>query len=261
MEKDKSTSPEEKLREQWQPEPIEWVEVPYYANGVRAGWPDSPGDLEQEMVLVPKRFVTEASFVLPVKGQSMRDFDLHEGDELVVEYRETAEVGDIVVALVDGGDTVKVYYEDEEGNKWLLPGNPDFTPIALKPGMDVRIQGVVKHIMHKTPSVSLRECRKIMRAYTEGDTEEEPKPKATGFRFAHYSAHAGKEDKRRIEGLLRTAAPKGNKAILDVLNANTYYLDLRGVSDLQLHTVLQEYGLEKKYDSFHNQMKNCKCMR
>lgn len=243
------------------PEPVEWVELPYFANGVRAGWPENVSDQEMEMVLVPKHLAKDASFVVPVRGQSMRDFDLHEGDKLLVKIQETAEVGEIVVALVDGGDTVKVYYEDEAGRKWLLPGNRDFAPIALLPDMDVRIQGVVRQILHETPGLGISECRRIMRSYLSGGQDDAPASVSPAPKFSYFSAYAGKEDKKRIEAALRAAAPKGNKAIVDVLNGNSYYIDIRGVSDLQLHSLFAELGLERKYDSFHNQMKTCKCIR
>lgn len=242
-------------------EPVEWVELPYFPNGVRAGWPESSDDQGVEMMLVPKQIAQDASFMVPVRGQSMRDFDLHEGDVLAVKIQETAEVGQIVVALVDGGETVKVYYEDEVGGKWLLPGNKDFSPIALRPDMDVRIQGVVTNIMHKTPSLAISECRRIMRSYLSGEQEDAPAALTPALTFHYFSAHAGKEDKRRINAALRAAAPKGNKAIVEVLNGNSYYIDLRGVSDLQLHSLFADLGLQRKYDSFHNQMKTCKCQR
>ena len=112
---------------------VEWVNVLYFPNGVRAGVPIDAGDDTSETIAIPKTFADDISFVVPVRGQSMRDFDLHEGDKLLVRYTECADNGDFVIASIDGGNTVKVYYEDENGDRWLVPGNPDFRPILLSP--------------------------------------------------------------------------------------------------------------------------------
>lgn len=112
---------------------VEWVNVLYFPNGVRAGVPIDAGDDTSETIAIPKTFADNISFVVPVRGQSMRDFDLREGDKLLVRYTECADNGDFVIVSIDGGNTVKVYYEDENGDRWLVPGNPDFRPILLSP--------------------------------------------------------------------------------------------------------------------------------
>ena len=80
------------------------------------------------------------AFVLKVRGDSMIDEQIRDGDLVVVERRETARSGETVVALLDDGEaTLKRFYK--EGHRVRLqPANPDFPAIYVD---HVRIQGVV----------------------------------------------------------------------------------------------------------------------
>ena len=88
------------------------------------------------------------AYVLKVRGDSMIDEQIRDGDLVVVERRETARNGETVVALLEGGEaTLKKLYR--EGRRIRLqPANPDYEPIYVD---DVRIQGVVIGV--------LRTCR------------------------------------------------------------------------------------------------------
>lgn len=133
---------------------MEWTEVPFYGCGVQAGLPNEAGDYAGETVRVPREFLRECDYAVAVRGESMRDFDFKEGDKLLVNVQDVAENGDIVIASVDGGMTVKAYYEDREGHRWLVPGNRNFQPISLdRP--DARIMGRVRKIIHRTPRVDV----------------------------------------------------------------------------------------------------------
>ena len=70
-------------------------------------------------------------FALSVKGESMRDIGIYDGDIVVCEKTPTAENGDIVVALIGDEATVKSYYR-ENGHFRLQPNNPDFEPIITE---------------------------------------------------------------------------------------------------------------------------------
>jgi repressor LexA len=81
-------------------------------------------------------------FVLRVRGDSMIDDGILDGDWVVVEQRDHALNGEIVVALVDGSDaTLKRIYQ-RPGEVHLAPANSEMAPIVLTP-QRVRIQGVV----------------------------------------------------------------------------------------------------------------------
>jgi len=87
-------------------------------------------------------------FVLRVKGNSMIDDHIKDGDFVIVEKREWAQNGETVVALLDNDKaTLKRFYQ-EEGHVRLQPANPDMQPIIVQDG-DFKIQGVVIGVMRK----------------------------------------------------------------------------------------------------------------
>ncbi len=67
-------------------------------------------------------------FALNVRGESMRDIGIYDGDVVICEKTATAENGEIVVALIEDEATVKSFYK-ENGHYRLQPHNPDFEPI------------------------------------------------------------------------------------------------------------------------------------
>ncbi len=79
---------------------------------------------------VPKGYDREALFALRVEGDSMVTAGILDGDTVVVTRCDTAENGDIVVALVDDSATVKTFYR-ENGRFRLQPENPTMEPIIL----------------------------------------------------------------------------------------------------------------------------------
>lgn len=88
-------------------------------------------------------------FVLKVKGDSMVDDHICDGDYILVEGVETAANGDIVVALVKGTDaTLKRFFRESSGKVRLQPANAQMEPILLAP-RDVKIQGRVIGVLRK----------------------------------------------------------------------------------------------------------------
>lgn len=88
-------------------------------------------------------------FVLEVKGDSMVDDHILEGDYIIVEQTENANNRDIVVALVGGGDaTLKRFFREANGKVRLQPANSQMEPIVL-PAKDVKIQGRVIGILRR----------------------------------------------------------------------------------------------------------------
>ncbi|MGH9776627.1 MAG: transcriptional repressor LexA [Candidatus Acidiferrales bacterium] len=89
------------------------------------------------------------SYVLKVKGQSMLDDHILDGDYIVVEQTQVANPGEIVVALVGGEDaTVKRFYREQGGKVRLQPANSQMQPIVV-PATDVKIQGRVIGVLRK----------------------------------------------------------------------------------------------------------------
>lgn len=88
-------------------------------------------------------------FVLKVKGDSMIDDHICDGDYILVERASQASNGEIVVALIDGSDaTLKRFFHETEGRVRLQPANAQMDPILL-PARSVRLQGRVIGVLRK----------------------------------------------------------------------------------------------------------------
>lgn len=96
-----------------------------------------------EEVSVPQRLAGRGRcYVLQVRGDSMVDAGILDGDWVVVESREHARDGEVVVALIDGAEATLKRIEQRPGRVVLHPANPAFAPLEYPPGR-VRIQGVL----------------------------------------------------------------------------------------------------------------------
>ena len=88
-------------------------------------------------------------YLLRVKGDSMIDDHICNGDYILVEGADTAENGEIVVALTGGTDaTLKRFFREASGKVRLQPANAQMDPIVL-PGKEVKIQGRVIGVLRK----------------------------------------------------------------------------------------------------------------
>ncbi len=126
---------------------VEAVELPLLGL-VAAGKPIEAVP-EKETIAVPANMVGRRStYVLQVKGDSMLDEQIRDGDYVVVEERTTAENGETVIALLKGEEvTLKKFYR-ENGYIRLQPANPAMKPIRVKEE-DLRIQGIVIGVLRK----------------------------------------------------------------------------------------------------------------
>ena len=102
-----------------------------------------------ETIAVPENFVGKRdTYVLRVKGDSMIDEQIRDGDYVIIEDRRTAENGEMVIAMLHGSDvTLKKLYR-EQGQIRLQPANPAMQPIVASPD-DVQVQGVVVGVMRR----------------------------------------------------------------------------------------------------------------
>ena len=102
-----------------------------------------------ESFVVPEEFVRrQNTFALRVKGNSMIDDGICDGDYIIVEERQSASNGETVVALVNGEATVKKFHRDRGGKIRLIPANDSMAPIIVK-DRDVAVRGVVVAVMRK----------------------------------------------------------------------------------------------------------------
>ncbi len=89
-------------------------------------------------------FGNTKSMLLHASGDSMIGVGINDGDLIVAEICDTADEGDIVVALLEDSATVKTLHK-KNGHIYLRPENPNYEDI---PADNVIIQGVVKHVIH-----------------------------------------------------------------------------------------------------------------
>jgi repressor LexA len=109
---------------------------------IAAGQPIEAID-HQETVQVPETLRTnKPCYVLQIKGDSMIDEGIFDGDYIVVEERNQAKNGEIVVALVDKSEATLKRIEQKPGKVTLYPANADYEPMTYSPNQ-VDIQGVL----------------------------------------------------------------------------------------------------------------------
>ncbi len=116
---------------------------------VEAGIPttvdqDNTESLSLEEYLVGRN--SASKYLLEVKGDSMIDEGIREGDLVIVERRGDPKDGDIVIAEVDGGWTMK-YFKKKGNLIYLKPANKNYSPIY--PEYDLRVAAIVKGVIRK----------------------------------------------------------------------------------------------------------------
>ena len=102
-----------------------------------------------ESIAVPEMLIgNNRAYVLRVRGDSMIDEQIRDGDYVVVEDRKTAENGEMVIALLNNAEvTLKTLFRENDSVR-LQPANRKMEPIVIR-AADLRIQGVVVGIMRR----------------------------------------------------------------------------------------------------------------
>jgi repressor LexA len=122
------------------PVPASSLELPILGR-VAAGEPIGDAEFEGPLLLDRALFFPRPDYQLRVKGDSMRDDGIFDGDLIAVHRTPDAEDNQIVVARLDGDLTVK-RLRRRKGRITLLPRNPDHAPIEVPPGTVFAIEGV-----------------------------------------------------------------------------------------------------------------------
>jgi repressor LexA len=113
---------------------------------IAAGGPILAEENLEEVFPLPKQLVGEGTlFLLEVRGESMIDAAICDGDYVVIRQAQTAENGEIVAAMIDGEATVKTF-QRKDGKVWLLPHNESFEPID---GTHATILGKVTAVLRR----------------------------------------------------------------------------------------------------------------
>lgn len=104
-----------------------------------------------EVISIPADMMAQKgkTYVLQVRGESMIDEQIRDGDYVIVEDRKTAENGEMVIALIDNEETtLKKFYRERNGVIRLQPANPEMKPLTY-PATRVSVQGIVIGILRK----------------------------------------------------------------------------------------------------------------
>jgi DNA polymerase V len=120
-----------------------WVQS--VLNSVQAGFPSPAEDHALERVDLNKVLIKhpEATFLMRVRGASMREAGIDDGDVVLVDRAIRASHGHVVVAVVDGEFTVKRLWKRGGGNLKLQAANPTYPDIIPKDGQTIEVWGVV----------------------------------------------------------------------------------------------------------------------
>jgi DNA polymerase V len=124
------------------------MELPYADMGVSAGFPspaqdfmDMTIDLNKELIKNPS-----ATFYGRVKGESMKDVGIGDGDLLIIDRSIEPTNGRIAVCFINGEFTVKTIKIDK-GEVWLVAANENYLPIKVKEENELVVWGVVIHVI------------------------------------------------------------------------------------------------------------------
>lgn len=122
------------------------AQIPLYGK-IAAGTPIEAIAYENETVSVPYDLVTRGEFyALRIEGESMIEAGIMDGDLAIIKRSDTAENGQIVVALVDNSEATLKVWQKKDNEIWLKPCNKDYEIRKLHPSQ-VKVQGVLAGII------------------------------------------------------------------------------------------------------------------
>ena len=124
--------------------------LPFVPEGVSAGFPSPAADFNENTIDLNKELCENplATFYIRVKGNSMMDAGIHDGDILVVDRSIEARDNKIAVCFIDGEFTVK-RIKKESDCLYLLPENPDYPALKVTEENQFMVWGIVTYTIKK----------------------------------------------------------------------------------------------------------------
>ena len=124
------------------------LELPLIPGGIHAGFPSPALDFIDLSIDMNKHLIKHPSstFYGRVKGESMKDEGINDGDLLVIDKSLEPINGKIAVCYIDGEFTIKKI-KIEKDVCWLVPANKDFQPIKVTADNDFMVWGIVTHLV------------------------------------------------------------------------------------------------------------------
>jgi DNA polymerase V len=136
------------ILENWQPSVGQILEIPYFSGGISAGFPSPALDFENLKIDLNKHLIRNpsATFFGKVKGESLKNAGIDDGDLMVIDRSARPLHNKIVVVFLDGEFTAKRIQKRGE-EIWLLPENDAYPPIRVTPDNEFLVWGVVTHVI------------------------------------------------------------------------------------------------------------------
>lgn len=137
-----------KTIEFYTPEFTNKLRLPFVINGISAGFPSPADDFLDINIDLNKHLIKNPSttFYGRVKGHSLKDAGIHDGDLLIVDKSLEPVNGKIAVCFIDGEFTVK-RIKIEKDIVWLIAENKDYSPIKVTKDNDFMIWGIVINVI------------------------------------------------------------------------------------------------------------------
>jgi DNA polymerase V len=132
------------------PEAASRIELPLLLSEVIAGFPSPADDYIDKKMDLNEQLISNkaATFLVRAYGDSMLDANIREGDILVVDRSKDAHNNSIIIAMVNGELTVK-RIRQQNGRAYLVPENPEYSPLEITAETSFEVWGVVTYIIHK----------------------------------------------------------------------------------------------------------------
>lgn len=126
------------------------LELPYFSNGISAGFPSPALDFEDLKIDLNKHLIKNpsATFYGRVKGHSMKNAGIDDGDLMVIDRSATPLNNKIAVVFLDGEFTAKRIRKTGT-ELWLIPENEAYQPIRVEPDNQFLVWGVVTYVIKK----------------------------------------------------------------------------------------------------------------
>ncbi len=124
------------------------LEIPYFSAGISAGFPSPALDFEDLKIDLNKHLIRNpsATFFGRVKGDSLKNAGIDDGDLMVIDRSARALHNKIAVVFLDGEFTAK-RIQKKGSEVWLLPENEAYQPIKVDPENQFLVWGIVTHVI------------------------------------------------------------------------------------------------------------------
>ncbi len=126
------------------------ITLPMPESSISAGFPSPADDYIELSIDLNKELITHPSstFFGRVKGYSMKDAGIEEGDILVIDKSLSPKSGSVAVCFIDGEFTVK-RLKNIKNNLYLIPENPEFKPLKITNDNNFQVWGIVTYVIKK----------------------------------------------------------------------------------------------------------------